>query len=286
MAPADVLKCRFLDSSLMRLARNDRGFWLICSALGDEVEEIEEFGEADGGGFGALDEGFTFGAQRGYAEGHGDAMISAGVDDGSVQLLSSRDVQSIFKFFHLGAHGAEISRDESNAIGFLDAEFLGIADADAAAGVGADGGEDGKFIDELCRECAADLGGAKALGVGGDLYGADEFGVGFLNLQHGDARAQGGEDIEERGARGVEADAVEDEAGVREERGGAEEEGGGRDVAGDGGLDGVQRLRSGDGDGVDGAGEVGAEGTESEFAVVAGADGFADRGGAFCLKAS
>ncbi len=37
----------------------------------------------------------------------------------------------------------------------------------------------------------------------------------------------------------------------------------------------MKRLRAGDGDGVDGAGEVGAEGAEGQFAMVAGAQGFA-----------
>ena len=58
-----------------------------------------------------------------------------------------------------------------------------------------------------------------------------------------------------------------------------------RDVAGHGGVDGVQGLRAGDGDGIDGAVELGAEGAQREFAVVAGADGFAHRGGAGGLQA-
>ena len=107
----------------------------------------------------------------------------------------------------------------------------------------------------------------------------------FFELQDGDAGSEGGEDVEERGARGVEADAVEDEAGVGKERGGAEEECGGRNIAGDRGFDGVEFLRAGDGDGIDGASERGAEGTQREFAVVAGADGFADDCGALGLQA-
>jgi len=86
--------------------------------------------------------------------------------------------------------------------------------------------------------------------------------------------AEGGEHIEERGAGGIEAERIEDQGGAGEERGGAEEEGGGGDVAGDCGVDGVERLRASDGDGINGAGEGGAEGTKGEFAVVAGAEGF------------
>ena len=77
---------------------------------------------------------------------------------------------------------------------------------------------------------------------------------------------------------------IENQAGAGEERGGAEKECGGRDVAGDSGIDGVKRLRAGDGDGIDGARERGAEGAQGQFAVVAGADCFAHGGGAGGLQ--
>ena len=131
-------------------------------AFGDQVEQVEELGEADGGGFGALNQGFTFGAEGGNAEGHGDAVVAAGIDDGSVELLAAGDIEAIFELFNFCAHGAKIACDEGDAIGFLDAQFLGVANANAAAGVRADGGEDGKFVDELRGESAADFGGAQA----------------------------------------------------------------------------------------------------------------------------
>ena len=56
------------------------------------------------------------------------------------------------------AHGAEIFGDEGDAVGLLDAEFLRVADANAAAGEGRDGGEDGQLVDELSGERAADFG--------------------------------------------------------------------------------------------------------------------------------
>ena len=148
---------------------------LPALAFGDEVEEVEEFGEANGGGFCTLDYGFTFGAEGRDAECHGDAVVTTGVDDGSVELLTPGDVKTIFKFFDFGAHGAEIACDEGDAIGFLDAEFLGVANANAAAGVGADGSEYRELIDKLGGEGTADFGGAEAGFVGGDLHGAYEF---------------------------------------------------------------------------------------------------------------
>ena len=71
----------------------------------------------------------------------------------------------------------------------------------------------------------------------------------FFEVEDTDARAEGGEDVEQSRARGIEADGVENEAGAGEERRGAEEECGGREIAGDDGIDGVERLRTGDGDG-------------------------------------
>ena len=88
-------------------------------------------------------------------------MVSAGIDDGAVKLLAAGDVEPIFELFHFRTHGAEIARDQRDAVRLFDAQFLRIANADAAAGVRADGGEDGQFVDELRGQCSADLGGAQ-----------------------------------------------------------------------------------------------------------------------------
>jgi hypothetical protein len=52
-------------------------FIAIRLSFRDQVEQIEELREADGGGFRALDERVALGAQRGDAEGHGDAVVAA-----------------------------------------------------------------------------------------------------------------------------------------------------------------------------------------------------------------
>ena len=58
---------------------------------GDLVEEFEELGEADGGGFRALDQRVAGGAECCDAEGHGDAVVVAGVDGGAVELAGCRE---------------------------------------------------------------------------------------------------------------------------------------------------------------------------------------------------
>ena len=51
----------------------------------------EELGEADGGGFGSVDFGVAGGAKGCDGEGHGDAMVGAGVDLGAVEVLVAGD---------------------------------------------------------------------------------------------------------------------------------------------------------------------------------------------------
>ena len=253
--------------------------------LGDQVEEIEELGEADGGGFGALDEGFTLGAESGNAEGHGDAVVAAGVDGGAVEGLAAGNVEAVFEFRYFSAHGAQILYNQGDAVGFLDAEFPGVADADAAAGVGGDGCKHRELVDELGGESATDFCRSEALRRGGDLDGADQFGILLLKIEDGYAGAEGGEDVEQSGAGGVKSQRIKHQAGAGEDGRGAEKEGGGGDVAGDGSRDGVEGLRAGDGDGVESAGERGAEGAEGQLAVVAGADGLSNRCGSSGLEA-
>ena len=126
------------------------------SAKGEGVERGEEFGERDGGGFGAENLGVAGGAEGGDGEGHGDAMVGAGVDGGAVEGLVAGDLEAVGVLGEARAHGAEVFGDEGDAVGLLDAEFLGVAEDDAVRGVGRDGGEDGKLVDELRGERAAD----------------------------------------------------------------------------------------------------------------------------------
>lgn len=54
-------------------------------ALGaaEAFEGVEKFGEGDADAFGVANGGFAFSAERGDGEGHGDAMIAAGIDGGA-----------------------------------------------------------------------------------------------------------------------------------------------------------------------------------------------------------
>jgi hypothetical protein len=263
-------------------------------ALGQGVEQGEELGEGDGGGFGALDLCVAFSAEGGDGEGHGDAVVGAGVDGCAVQFLVAGDLEAVGILGELGSHDAEILGDEGDAVGLLDAQLLSVADDEAVGGVGGDGGKHGQLIDDLRGERAADDEGLRG-GCGCDtvyLQAADQFAVLLFDGEDLDAAAEGGDDVEQRGAGGVHAEGVEDEVGVGEEQRGAEEECGGRDVAGYGGVDGCEALAAEDGEfgglvraARGGAGEGCAEGLERVLGVVAGEDGFGEAGGAFGLQA-
>ena len=67
-------------------------------ALAEGVEVGEELGEADGGGFGSVDFGVAFCAQGCDGEGHGDAVVGAGVDLCAVEVLVAGDVEAVFVF--------------------------------------------------------------------------------------------------------------------------------------------------------------------------------------------
>ena len=221
-------------------------------------------------------------------------MVGAGVDGGAVEDLVAGDLEAVGVLGEARAHGAEVFGDERDAVGLLDAQFLGVAQDYAIRGVGSDGGKDGKLVDELRGEWAADDEGSGGRRGGGaiDLDCADELAVAILDGENFDAAAEGGDDVEQGGAGGVHAERVEDEVGVGEEKRGAEEEGGGGDVSGNGGVDGMEALAAGDGEACglveamgEGAGKGCAEGEQGVLGVVAGEDGFGEAGGAFGLQA-
>jgi len=214
----------------------------LSLALCQGVEVGEELGEADGGGFGSVDLGVAGGAEGGDGEGHGDAVVGAGVDVRAMEVLVTGNLKAVFVFGESGSHGAEVFGDEGDAVGLFDAELAGITDGDAVGGVRGDGGEDGELIDDLGGEGAADVHASETIGRDVDLDGADEFAVLLFDVEDLDFSAEGGDDVEQGGAGGVHADAVEDEVGVGEEECGAEEEGCGGEVAGDGGVDGLEFL--------------------------------------------
>ena len=177
------------------------------NALSTMIQQIEKLRKTDGGRFRALNQCLAFGAQRGDAECHGDTVVAAGVDGSAVKSLAAGHIESVLELLDLGTHGAQVPRDERDAIGLLYAQFLRVADANAAAGVGSDGRQHRQLVDELSGESTADFCGAKSVGIGSYLDRADELGMLFFEIEDGDVSAESGEHIEQRRAGWIEAQA-------------------------------------------------------------------------------
>src|ERR1700728_2071668 len=73
-----------------------------CLPLRDQVKKVEELREADGCRFRTLDQRFAIGFERGYAEGHGDAMIAAGIDGGAMKRLATAHVEPVLALDRFG----------------------------------------------------------------------------------------------------------------------------------------------------------------------------------------
>ena len=106
----------------------------------------------------------------------------------------------------------------------------------------------------------------------------------LFDVQDFDPAAEGGDDVEQRGAGGVHAEGVEDQVRIREEQGSTEEEGGGGEVAGNRGVDGFELLAAGNAQLFAFTRKCRAKCLEGLFGMVAGADGFGEAGSAVGLE--
>jgi hypothetical protein len=107
----------------------------------------------------------------------------------------------------LGTQGAEVFDDECDAVGLLDAELFRVTDLHAIRGIGSDGGEHGKLVDELRGERTRDIDATQRASAI-DLDGTDHLAVLLGDVQHLDDAAHGADDVEQRGAGWVHAKRV------------------------------------------------------------------------------
>src|ERR1700722_1260919 len=117
-----------------------------------------------------------------------------------------------------------------------------------------------------------------------DLYCADQLTVLVFEIEHADMRTKCCEHIEQSSARRVESQPIEDQVRAGKESGSAKEEGSRRDISRNHGLDGLQLLSTCDADRVRRAVDMRAKGTQRQFAMVAGTDGFPRGRRAFRLQ--
>src|SRR5438128_1695920 len=86
------------------------------SALGDSLQHVEEFRIRNTRAVGAVNNACPFSPQRGNAEGHGNAVVSGGINFGAVKLLFSSYGQSIRPLFDARSHGTQVSCDRDDSV--------------------------------------------------------------------------------------------------------------------------------------------------------------------------
>ena len=242
-------------------------------------------GEAGVGGIdavGVVDDGLALGEKPGDGEGHGDAVIAVRVDLGALERLPAVDRHAVLELLHIGSHFTQVLDGGGDAVGFLHAQFAGVADVGVALGQRGGDGDDGDLIDEVGDFLGQQGGAFQWRAV--ELDVSDRFALGVVeDFRHVSAHA--GEHFEDGGAGGVEANVLDEQAGAVHRGGGDEPESGGGDIAGDGEIAGLRHLTAGHGDGVAVGAAGDAEACEHALGVVAGGGGLDHSGGAFGEKA-
>ena len=190
-----------------------------------------------------MDFSVTRSAQSRNRKSHGNPVIVSRVDLRPVQALVARNFQPIRLLGKLSSHGAEIFCDQGDAVGFLDAQLLCVANDKAIRGKGSDRGEHRKLVNDLPRERSPDrkrCSRSRATPVHQDA--PNQFAKVLLDVQHLDAAPERSDHVQQRRTRGVHAERIEHEVGVGEEQRRAQKECRGRDIAGNGGVDSLELL--------------------------------------------
>ena len=102
--------------------------------------------------------GLAFREHAGDRESHRDAVIAKTGKPRAVQRSAAMDFQAVVQLDNLRAHRAQIVRDRGDAIGFLDSQFLRVADDGGALGERAGDRQDRQFIDQLRNFLSLDHG--------------------------------------------------------------------------------------------------------------------------------
>ena len=154
---------------------------------------------------------------------------------------------------------------------------LAPADANAAAGVRRNRRQHRQFVDQLRRQRAAHLRRSQPFGRRRNLHRAHQLRVLLLEIQNRNVRAQRGQHVKQRGARGIQPHRIQNQIGTGKHERRAEEKCRRRKVAGNSRIDRVQRLRAGDRNRIQRARQRSAKGAQRQFAVIAGAHSFPHR---------
>jgi hypothetical protein len=137
------------------------------------------------------------------------------------------DGHAVVVFGDGDAEGAQVGGHGGDAVGFLDAQFVGVADFGVALGQRAGHGDDGQFVDDVGDFRAGNFRAAQLASV--DADGAERFAGGIGCFRDMGAHAQ--QHAEQAGAGAVEAEVGDGQVGAGHGGGGGDPEGGGGKVA-------------------------------------------------------
>lgn len=246
----------------------------------EAFEGGEKFGEGDADTFGIADGGLAFRAESGNGKGHGDAMIAVGIDSCAAEFAGGAafDAHAIGKFFNAGAHGAQSGGERGDAVAFLHAQLPCVVNFDSLLRERTKRGEHGKLVDHFGDLRAEDFSAGEGSVIHG--YVADEFAGARNQVGNMDFRSEGNEEIEDAAARGIQADVVKHQRRSGQDQRGSHQENTAGKIAGN---DELARGELGARMNANRAARtfnIGAKFAESKLGVVAGADGFVDRGDA------
>src|SRR5690606_7990941 len=167
------------------------------------------------------------GAQRGDAEGHGDAVIAVGPDVAAADRAAVDD-DAVRGRFGLYAQRLQTIGHDLNAVGFLDAQLLGATQHGAPFGAGGGDEQHREFVDGQRHQV---LGNVDALELGrayaqvGHRLAAD-----FTRVLQGDVTAHQLENLDHAGAGRVDTHVLQYQLGAFGDAGRHQEERGGGNV--------------------------------------------------------
>ena len=214
---------------------------------------------------GAGDHARSGASQRSHGEGHRQSMVAGRVDRASGRRAVAFGAKPVGAFLDPHADGPQAGRERRDAVAFLVAQLGRARDLDGRAMRG-EGAEDGQLVDQGRYFGGADRDVAEPARPDPDAAaGLAPGGVRDVHLDVGSGAPQ---DVEERGARRIQADRFEGDVGLGNRGRGDGPESGGRRIPGHRQRQRAERRAAGDADGAVGAGHRRAERLERPLGVV------------------
>ena len=185
---------------------------------------IEKLGKRHARRFRALNGARPVGGQRGYRERHGDAMVAGRIDLGGVKTLAAGNVKTFRIGLDFHAHLPESGLDGGDAVGFLNPQLAGIAHGQPVVAGGPEHRQRRDFVDQRRGQRTFDHPASHRRGLHAKI--ANQLASHLVYFEDRDLRSHRNQKIEQRGARRIQADAVDHQARFLEQQRGDQKEAG------------------------------------------------------------